>query len=170
MISFPVSQITRTAKEKPMAVNLLQKQRKPSPGRRFRKGHSGNPAGRPLGSRNKATLLAEALMEGEAEDITQVLIERARAGDATALKLYFERLVPPRRERAVPVALPAIAGPADIAPAMGAIAAAVGSGVLAPAEAGELTRMIEVLMRAFDRSDFDRRLRALEEFGNVARV
>jgi hypothetical protein len=115
-------------------------------------------------------LIAEALMEGEAEDLTRVLIERARAGEPTAMKLYFERLVAPRRERAVAVALPAIEGPADIAPAMGAIAAAVASGTLAPAEAGELTRMIEVLMRAFDRSDFDRRLRQLEELGNVPRV
>lgn len=153
-----------------MAVNLLQKQRKPGPGRRFRKGQSGNPAGRPPGARNRATLIAEALLEGEAEDLTRVLIEQARAGHPTAMKLYFERVVAPRRERAVPVALPAIEGPADIAPAMGAIAAAVASGTLAPAEAGELTRMVEVLMRAFDRSDFDRRLRQLEELGNVPRV
>lgn len=153
-----------------MAVNLLQKQRKPGPGRRFRKGESGNPAGRPLGARNRATLIAEALMEGEAEDLTRVLIERVRAGDPTAMKLYFERLVPPRRERPVPVALPAVTGPADLAPAMGAITAAVASGTLAPAEAGELTRMVEVLMRALDRSDFDRRLRALEELGDVPRV
>lgn len=153
-----------------MAVNLLQKQRKPGPGRRFRKGQSGKPAGRPPGARNRATLIAEALMEGEAEELTRVLIERARAGEPTAMKLYFERLVAPRRERAVAVALPAIGGPADIAPAMGAIAAAVASGTLAPAEAGELTRMIEVLMRAFDRSDFDRRLCQLEELGNVPRV
>jgi hypothetical protein len=160
----------RTEKETSMAVNLLQKQRKPGPGRRFRKGRSGNPTGRPVGARNKATLLAEAMMEGEAADVTRVLIEQARAGHPTAMKLYFERLVPPRRERPVPVALPAIKGPADIAPAMGAIAAAVASGTLAPAEAGELTRMVEVLMRAFDRSDFDRRLRVLEELGHVPGV
>jgi hypothetical protein len=153
-----------------MAVNSLQIQQKRARGRPFRKGQSGNPAGKPRGARNKATLIAEALMEDASEDLTRVLIERARAGEPTAMKLYFERVVAPRRERAVPVALPAIEGPADIAPAMGAIAASVAAGTLAPAEAGELTRMIEVLMRAFDRSDFDRRLRQLEELGNVPRV
>jgi hypothetical protein len=37
---------------------------------RFRPGQSGNPAGRPVGSRNKATLAAEALLDGEAEKLT----------------------------------------------------------------------------------------------------
>jgi hypothetical protein len=32
----------------------------------FEKGQSGNPAGRPPGSRNKATILAEAMFQGEA--------------------------------------------------------------------------------------------------------
>jgi hypothetical protein len=35
----------------------------------FEKGQSGNPAGRPPDSRNKATILAEAMFQGEAEAI-----------------------------------------------------------------------------------------------------
>jgi Family of unknown function (DUF5681) len=37
---------------------------------RFQKGQSGNPSGRPRGARNKTTLAAEALLDGEAENIT----------------------------------------------------------------------------------------------------
>jgi hypothetical protein len=43
----------------------------------------GNP-GRPKGSRNKATLAAEALLDGEAEALTRKAIELALAGDVTA--------------------------------------------------------------------------------------
>jgi len=40
----------------------------------FQKGQSGNPAGRPPGSRNKKTLVLEALLEGEAEGIARGLL------------------------------------------------------------------------------------------------
>jgi hypothetical protein len=38
---------------------------------RFRPGESGNPAGRPKGSRHKVTLAVESLLEGQAETLTQ---------------------------------------------------------------------------------------------------
>jgi hypothetical protein len=41
---------------------------------KFRKGKSGNPMGRPRGIRNKATLAAEALFEGEIEEICRKAI------------------------------------------------------------------------------------------------
>ena len=60
-------------------------------------GQSGNPAGRPPGSRNPATLAAEVLLEGEAEALTRRAIERAMEGDVTALRLCLERVLPARR-------------------------------------------------------------------------
>jgi hypothetical protein len=44
----------------------------------FEKGESGNPAGRPPGSRNKATILAEAMFEREAETIIRMTIDKAK--------------------------------------------------------------------------------------------
>src|SRR5262249_4193060 len=73
------------------AENTAAKQR----GRPFEPGKSGNPKGRPKGSRNQATLLAEALLDGEAEAITRKVINAALEGDTTALRLYLERLLAP---------------------------------------------------------------------------
>ena len=55
-------------------------------GGRFQKGRSGNPAGKPKGARHRATLAAEALLDGEAEALTRKAIELALAGDRAVTK------------------------------------------------------------------------------------
>ena len=60
----------------------------------FRKGVSGNPAGKPRGTRHKATQAALNLLEGESEAITRKAVELALEGDVTALRLCIERIVP----------------------------------------------------------------------------
>jgi hypothetical protein len=67
-------------------------------GRPFEKGKSGNPTGRPLGARNRTTIAAEALLDGEAEALTRKAVELALSGDMNALRLCLDRLIPPRRE------------------------------------------------------------------------
>ena len=56
-------------------------------GRPFEKGRSGHPAGRRAGSRNRATLAAAALLEGESEALTRKAVELALVGDSTAMRL-----------------------------------------------------------------------------------
>ncbi len=86
----------------------------------FAPGVSGNPAGRPRGSRNKTTLAIEALLDGEAEALTRKPIERALAGDGVALRLCLDRIAPPRRDRPTPFDLPALREAADAREAFGA--------------------------------------------------
>jgi hypothetical protein len=69
-------------------------------GRPFPKGQSGNPAGRPRGSSNRATRAAEMLLDGEATALTRKAVELALAGDQAALRLCLDRTVAPRRDRA----------------------------------------------------------------------
>ena len=66
----------------------------------FVKGESGNPAGRPPGSRSKTTLLAEAMFRGEAETIIRIAIDKAKEGDMTAVRLCLDRVFPRLRDRA----------------------------------------------------------------------
>ena len=68
------------------------------PSGKWEKGTSGNPAGRPRGSRNKATLLMEQLIEDQGPELIQKLIDVAKNGDIRALQLCLDRLVPPRKE------------------------------------------------------------------------
>jgi hypothetical protein len=65
-----------------------------SRGRPFAPGKSGNPNDRPKGARNKATIAAESLLDGEVETLTRKLIERAKEGDVGALRFCLDRICP----------------------------------------------------------------------------
>jgi hypothetical protein len=143
-----------------MADKTVGKQR----GRPFRRGESGNPAGRPLGSRHKATLAAEALLDGEVEALTRKAVEMALAGDGTALRLCLDRILPPRRERPVNFKLPRLQAPGDAAKAMAALTDAVATAEITPGEAAELAKLVEAFVRALEASELDQRLRTIEEW------
>ena len=66
-------------------------------GTRFQKGQSGNPSGKPPGTRARVTVLAEKLIEDQHDDIMKAVIERAKGGDPTAMRLCVERLIPARK-------------------------------------------------------------------------
>jgi hypothetical protein len=164
-----------TAKEKYVLVDPLRKQEGRDARGRFGKGHSGNPKGRfvrgqsgnpkgrPMGARNKATETAELLLDGQTEALTKMAIELALDGNPTALKLCLERIIPPRRERPVNLGLAPVRGAADLGGTMAAITNAAGRGAITPGEAAELARVVEIFVRAVEASDFEKRLRQLEE-------
>ncbi|HEX5454735.1 MAG TPA: DUF5681 domain-containing protein [Stellaceae bacterium] len=145
-----------------MPVDSLYKQVERGSKGRFAKGGSGNPAGRPKGAKNRATLLAEQFLEGEAAALARKAVAMALAGDAAALRLCLDRLIAPRRERPVRLALPALRGAGDLGAAMAAVADAAAEGTITPAEACELSQMLETYMRAVAAGDFERRLKQLE--------
>ncbi len=132
-------------------------------GRPFKKGKSGNPAGRPQGSRNKATLAMERLLNGEADRLTQKAVDLAMKGDTTALRLCLERLCPPRKDWPVTFDLPPMKVPADAVAAMSALLAAVAQGEVSPGEAQTIATVIEAQRRVIECEDHEKRLRALEE-------
>ena len=132
-------------------------------GRPFRRGQSGNPAGKPKGTRNRATLAAEALLDGEAEALTRRAVEAALGGDMVAMRLCLERICPPRRDRPISFRLPRMERAADAAKAIAAITKGVASGEVTPCEAAELSKLIDAYTRALEATDFEARLTALEQ-------
>src|ERR1700737_5297535 len=114
----------------PMTNSFSPKPPRAMRGRPFAKGRSGHPAGRPAGARNRKTLAAAVLLEGEAEALTRRAVDLALAGDPTAMRLCIDRILPPCRERTVKFALPPIESAADIAPAMKAVTSALAAGVI----------------------------------------
>ena len=89
----------------PRPETTARQQRGPKPGR-FRKGQSGNPAGRPRGARHKLTVLGEKILEADAAAIMAAVVVSAKGGDPTAMRLCVERLVPVRKGRPVAFSMP----------------------------------------------------------------
>jgi Family of unknown function (DUF5681) len=142
-----------------MAEKAAGKQR----GRPFRKGQSGNPAGKQRGTRHKATLAIEALLDGGAERLTRKAIEKALEGDGVALRLCLDRLCPPRKDRPVSFTLPKIESAHDAAKATAAILAGVAHGQVTPSEAAEVGRLVETHVKTLEVSDLERRITELEK-------
>src|SRR5262245_47245559 len=112
-----------------------------APRRRGRPFQKGNP-GRRLGSRNRTTVVAEALLRDEEIELVRKAIELAKAGDAQMLKFLLDRILP--KERPVRVHLPQIDHASDAVDAMGAIIEAVATGQIAPGEASALASLEQI--------------------------
>jgi hypothetical protein len=132
-------------------------------GRPFQPGQSGNPEGRPKGSRNKATLALESLLDGQAEALTEKAIEMALNGDMTALRLCLDRILPARKDRPVTFEMPAIENAADAKMASAALLAAVAVGSLTPSEAAEVGKLVDAYLKAIEVTEVLARLEKLEQ-------
>jgi Family of unknown function (DUF5681) len=129
----------------------------------FQKGECGNPAGRPRGSRNRATLLMEGLLADDAEAVGRKAIAMAKQGNMAAIRLCMDRLAPARKGEPVAFELPPLDKPADSVAAAAEIVAGVAAGELTPSEAAELAKVVDVYVRAIATTAFDERLTKLEQ-------
>src|SRR3954468_8403210 len=129
----------------------------------FEKGQSGNPAGRPRGSRGRATMALQDMLARDAESIARTAINLAKHGNIAALRICIDRLLPPRRQEPVTLDLPALDKVADTVAATSAIVAAVAAGDLTAAEAADLAKVVDVHVQALATAAFEARLARLEQ-------
>jgi hypothetical protein len=118
--------------------------------------------GRPRGSRNKYSILAQELLSSRAEPIAAKVAAMALQGDPTAMRLAMERIVPVRRETTVNLGPLPIKTAADVSKALEKLLERVAAGKLTIAEAQGVGELLEKRRRAIETEDMDQRLRALE--------
>jgi hypothetical protein len=131
-------------------------------GRSFMKGLSGNPAGKRPGTRNRATIIAEEMLDCETRPLLRGAIDDAKGGDGVMKRFCLSRIIGPRRERPVRFELPPVRSAADLNAAMEAVTAAVAQGELTIREAWEFSQMIDTFIRAIDASEFETQLQRFE--------
>ena len=119
-------------------------------------------ARRPKGARNKSTVAAEALLDGESEALTRRCIDLAMEGDPTALRLCLSRILPVRREHTIELDLPTLEGSQDSLRAIGTVLEAVGAGMITPSEARDVASLVETYRRTFEVEELEHRIEALE--------
>ena len=125
-------------------------------GRPFVAGNSG----RKPGSKNRITLVAESLLEGEAEELVRTAVALAKDGDVAMLKFLLGRILP--KERSVRVELPPTDGDFDAVAAMEAILVAATTGQIQPSEASELASIVAAYARILDITELKLRLENVE--------
>jgi hypothetical protein len=128
---------------------------------RFQPGQSGNPKGRPVGSRHKATLAALALLEGDLEVITTKLIEKAKAGEQWAITLVMNKLIPNAKDQPVTFRLPRMDGAHDLRQAMACILKAMSKGELTPDEGQAIAQVMSVMGLAMMVEDLEKKVERL---------
>jgi uncharacterized protein DUF5681 len=134
-----------------------------TPGGRLKKGASGNPTGRPPGSRNQATLAFEQQLLEAGPGLMNKTIELAKAGNVQALRFCLDRFYPVRRDSPVDLALPPIQNAQDMAAAFTKITEAVATSQMTPAEGESLAQILTLQGEALLASNFEKRLEALEK-------
>ncbi len=125
-------------------------------GRPFPNGNGG----RRFGSKNKSTLILEALLDGEQEELVRTGIELAKAGNVPILKFFLDRMF--ARERKVPIDLPKMETADDAVEALGAIMSAVSERKITPGEAAQLATLVNSYAHAIDLAELVKRIERLE--------
>ena len=118
--------------------------------------------GRPQGSRNKATIALQEMLDGHGESITRKCALLALQGDPTALRLCMERLIAPRRDSPVKFKLSAVTTAAEVAQAVGTVLHRVAGGQLTPAEGQVIAAILEGRRKVIETEEHEARIRALE--------
>jgi len=126
---------------------------------RFKPGQSGNPAGRPKGSGLVGQLRQQ--LSDAAPDIVAKLIESAKAGDSTAMRVVLEKLIPNQKPQLPPLAISIPDG--SLLERANAVLDAAINGDISPDQAAAIISMGNEIARLKEYEELEKRLIALEQ-------
>lgn len=132
---------------------------------RWKKGQSGNPAGRPKGAGEVMQLRAK--LKPHLDDVLAALVERAQAGDVAAIKLILERAIPPHKPTTEPVCIPGLASAETLTDRAHIILDAIASGSIAPDLGAGLLSALGHVAKAAEIDELTRRIEALEHESQI---
>ena len=126
----------------------------------FKPGQSGNPAGRPKGSKNKVKAAAAAMLADESGELTRLAIEAVHSGDKTMLRTCFTRIHPTARSAPLQIELPETDHPESLSNALRRAQRAMCDGEISPQDATAVAVFINARLTAYMAS---LRIRRLEQ-------
>jgi hypothetical protein len=132
---------------------------------KFQPGQSGNPAGRPAGSRNKKTIAVDEMLAEQTEAAVQKILKMAEDGDPTAMRLCMERMSPTGANRRLGLELPRIKAADDADAAVQLVLDAFGREEIS---IRELTCMLAAVDRLVRVGDHVEQMRFNENFRREA--
>ena len=135
----------------------MTERKKPPPG--WKKGQSGNPAGRPKGSGDVAKV--RAAIAAQVPALLAKLMAQALEGDTSAARLLLERAIAPLKAAEQPQAV-SLKGE-TLTDQGRAVVAAVAAGELAPGQGAALLGAIGTLARVAEVDELAARVAELEK-------
>ncbi len=129
---------------------------------KFKPGQSGNPEGRPKGSKDRRTSY-RALLEPHAEDLINKAVTMAKEGDTTMLRLCIDRIVSPYRAIDPLVILDDLSG--NLTEKGEKIIEAMGDGKITPSDTSNMLTALASQARITEIDELEKRIGRLEKQG-----
>jgi hypothetical protein len=109
------------------------------------------------------TIMAERMMQNDAQDVVQAVVAAAKSGDMVAARLVLERVLPARRGRLLKLPLPPVNTSAGLSAAVAMLVGEVASGALTPEEATSVGALLGLQGKVLEIAEVEVRLRSLEQ-------
>ena len=129
---------------------------------KFAKGNPGGP-GRPRSAVSRSAVALDEMGAGIGEQVFQVIVDKALAGDLRAAEILLSRVWPTRRGRPLAIDTAAMKVPSDLVPVASDVTNAVLSGEMTPHEGRAVSSLFQMQCKMFELVEFECRLQAIEQ-------